>query len=116
MIDFEYTEESNGVVSFVNEKGETVKTYPLSELEQYVTSNHLNLSYVSEDTYSGSGDVRDPAEWDSQEVEVVQPVSEYLDDVDNFLSATKAFYIDRNPVEFKSANREQRTIREVACG
>lgn len=37
----------------------------------------------------------------------------YLDDYANFLEATKAFYIDRNPLEFKSANRVQQTVKQV---
>lgn len=113
MIDFSYTSEQNGIVSFVNDKGETVRSYPLSELEQFVTDNYLNLSYENDSEYSGKGDPRDPRNWDSSEIEVITPVNEWLDDQDNFVSACELFYKHKNPHEFKSFNREQETIRRV---
>lgn len=112
-INFNHTAELNGKIEFVNENGETVRTYPLSELEQFVTDNYLNLSYENDSEYSGKGDARDPRNWDSSEIEVITPVNEWLDDLDNFLSAAEKFYNFKNPHEFVSANHEQQTIRRV---
>lgn len=113
MIDFKATHELNQVIGFVNDKGETVRTYPLSELEKFVSDNYLNLSYENDIEYIGHGDSRDPRNWDSSEIEVVTPVNEWLDDLDNFISATENFYNFKNPNEFVSANHEQQTIRRV---
>lgn len=113
MIDFSYTSEQNGIVSFVNDKGETVRTYPLSELDQFVIDKNLNISYEHDSEYIGHGDSNDPRNWDSIEREVYELPSDWLDDQDNFVSACEMFYKHKNPHEFKPFNREQETIRRV---
>lgn len=107
MIDFTATHEQNGIIGFENDKGETVKSYPLSELEQFVIDKQLNI--ISETVHvSGSGIPCDPNNTD-EEIETEQSVSDFIDN--NWEWVTKAFYIDRNPSEFKSFNNLQETRR-----
>ena len=109
MIDFKYTEESKGVISYVNQNGDVVKTYPLFELEQYVEANSLNIMYEVE-SEGGTGMVCDP-NTAFNEVEVIQPISDYIDD--NFDQVTKDFYMAKNPSEFKPTNRVQETRKAL---
>lgn len=95
MIDFNYTEEQNGVITFVNMQGEAVKRYPLSDLEKYVEKHKLNWEY-SHEVIGGSGMVCDP-NTDFEEVLSVVPISIWIDD--NFDTVTKDFYIANNPTE-----------------
>lgn len=111
MIDFKATHELNKVIGFVNDKGETVRTYSLIELEQFVTDKHLNLSYEHE-AEGGTGMVCD-TNTNFNEIEVITPLSEWLDNQDNFVEACKQFYTSKNPQEFKSFNREQETRKAV---
>lgn len=111
MINFNHTAEINGQIEFVNEKGETVSTYHLTELEDFVICKGLNTKHETVET-SGSSWGGNP-NYTEEEIEVTTPVSEWLDNEDNFLSATEKFYNFKNPHEFKSANSEQETIRRV---
>ena len=88
MIDFKYTEEQNGIITFVNQKGEAVKAYSLTELEDYVSSLDLNISY-EHDAIGGTGMVCDP-NTDFVEREVTQPISNYIDE--NWYDITEKFY------------------------
>lgn len=108
-IDFNGTYDQNGKVVFVNKDGNDMISYPMSELEQFVESKQLNVSYDNESEYCVSGDSRDPRNWDNKEVETVQPVSEYIDD--NWSEVTEMFYHSLNKSEFKSNNGEQQTRR-----
>jgi len=101
MIDFNYTEEQNGIITFVNEKGEAVKRYKLSELEAYVTKNLLNLTYDHIEGENG----------EPKEVEVYEPVNEYIDR--EWDEVTKQFYMANNPSEYQSANRIQETRKAL---
>ena len=108
MIQFDHTNQTeSGQIEFVNQNGDTVKSYPLSELEQFVTDKQLNISY-EHDAVGGTGMVCDP-NTDFVEREVTQSVTEYIDN--NWDEVTKAFYIERNPSEFKSFNSAQETRR-----
>ena len=110
-IDFKATHELNQVIGFVNDKGETVRTYPLTELENFVIERGLNDYYKSEHV-SGSGMPCDPNNVE-REVTGYVPVNEWLDEQSNFEHACELFYKHKNPHEFKSFNREQETIRRV---
>ena len=111
MIDFKYTEEQNGIITFVNEKGETVKTYPLSELEQYVKDTFANLTYEHVSEYSGNGDSNDPRNWDGEDKEVYEPINEYIDS--NWYDITEKFYNAKNPTEYQAKNRIQETRKAL---
>jgi len=110
MIDFEYTEESKGIISYVNERGEVVSTYPLADFEKW--ANDLYLDEWKAD-FEESGREFNPMKIKYQEKyfgKFDQYVSEiYIDE--NFEELTKAFYIEMNPSEFKSKNTEQETRR-----
>lgn len=110
-IDFTATHELNQVIGFVNDKGETVRTYPLIELENFVIERGLN-DYCKSEHVSGTGMPCDPNNVE-EEVSGYVPVNEWLDDLDNFLSAAEKFYNFKNPHEFKSFNREQETRKAV---
>lgn len=84
MIDFNYTEKQNGIITFVNEKGEAVKRYALSELEQYVKDKLLNLDYKWIQNEKG----------EPEEIEVCQDITEYIDE--NFEKLTEDFYNFKN--------------------
>lgn len=109
MIDFKYTEEQNGIITFVNQKGEGVKTYPLSELEQYVKDTFANLTY-EHDAIGGTGMVCDP-NTDFVEREVYEPINEYLDN--NWYEITEKFYNFKNPTEYQAKNRIQETRKAL---
>lgn len=111
MIDFTATHELKGIIGFVNENGDTVRTYHLTELENFVIERGLN-DYCRNEHVSGTGMPCDPNNIE-KEVAGYVLVSEWLDDQDNFVDACKQFYIARNPSEFKSFNHEQETIRRV---
>lgn len=108
---FEHTAELNGQIEFVNDKGETVRTYSLIELENFVIERGLN-DFCRTEHVSGTGMPSDPNNVE-EEVSGYVPVNEWLDDLDNFLSSAEKFYNFKNPHEFVSANREQETIRRV---
>lgn len=108
---FAHTAELNGKIEFVNENGDTVRTYHLTELENFVIKRRLN-DYHKTEHVSGTGMPCDPNNVE-REVSGYVPVNEWLDDLDNFLSAAEKFYNFKNPHEFVSANREQETIRRV---
>jgi hypothetical protein len=100
MIDFNYTWEHKGIIGYVNERGETVARYPLSELEQYVVNTFANLTY----------------EWvnhngEPLEVEVYEPVSEYIDN--NFEEITEKFYNFKNPTNYKANHTPSQTHRSL---
>ena len=112
MIDFNYTSQTeDGQIEFVNEKGETVRTYQLTELENFVIEQGLN-DYYSKKIVSGSSWGGNPNFIEEEEFGYV-PVNEWLDNEENFHSATEKFYNLKNPHEFVSANHEQQTIRRV---
>lgn len=111
MINFEHTSELNGIIEFVNHRGETVRTYSLAELEEFVINKGLHIKFENVDAI-GSSWGGNP-NYVQQEVETTMPVSIWLDDQNNFVEACKAFYKSKNPHEFKSFNREQETIRRV---
>lgn len=102
MIDFSYTSQSGEIIEFYDTRGMVVKTYPLSELEEFVICQELNVSY-RHDAVGGTGMVCDP-NTDFEEVKVHELPSKWLDDQDNFLSATEKFYNSINKSEFKSNN------------
>lgn len=110
MIDFDSTSGTRTMVDFRNEHGEVVKSYPLSELEAYVTDNHLNLSYDFESEFTG-GDIDDPANWVNTEVEVYTPIDEYISE--NWFKLCNDFYNHKNPTEHKVNNTPQKTLRQV---
>ena len=68
--------------------------------------------YCRTEHVSGTGTPCDPNNVE-EEVSGYVPVNEWLDDLDNFLSAAEKFYNFKNPHEFMSFNREQQTIRRV---
>lgn len=111
MIDFENTHSSQTHVLFCNKYGDTLKSYPISELEQYVYSNNLNIVYEHDSEYCGSGDSNDPRNHTYTEIESRMPVSQYLDE--NWETVTKDFYISKNPSEFKANNYPQQTKNHV---
>lgn len=102
MIDFTSTSwNEQNLIEFYNEKIQVVKTYPMEELEAYVTKSLLNLTYDHIEGENG----------DPQEVEVYEPVSEYIDN--NWDVVTKSFYMSNNPSEYQSANRIQETRKAL---
>ena len=109
MIQFDHTNQTeSGQIEFVNQNGDVVKTYPLSELEKYVTDNLLNMTYETVDA-SGTTDLDSPDYYEGHVIEVYEPVNKYIDN--NWDEVTKAFYIAKNPYEFKSSNSPQETRR-----
>lgn len=110
MVDFNYTSGTRKTVEFRNENGEVLKIYPLADLEAYVNENHLNLSYDWHSEFTG-GDIDDPANWINTEVEVYQPIDDYISD--NWYELTEKFYNHKNPTEHKENNTPQKTLRQV---
>ena len=116
MIDFSatQTDKTETLIEFVNDNGEVVKTYPLSDLEDYVLDNNLNLTY--EDVFSHQ-DIRTDHRGNTdyfdvyEDVEVYQDVTEYIDD--NWEELTKQFYISRNPSEFKASAHYNKTKQSL---
>lgn len=102
MIDFTSTSwNEQNLIEFYNEKIQVVKTYPMEELEAYVTKKLLNLSYEWVEGEKG----------EPKEVEVYEPVIEYIDN--NWDEVTKSFYMAQNPSEYQSANRIQETRKAL---
>lgn len=108
---FEHTAELNGQIEFVNENGDTVRTYHLTELEKFVIDHGINDYYRTEHV-SGTGIPSDPNNVEKEVTGYVQ-VSEWLDEQANFEYACELFYKHKNPHEFKSVNREQETRKAV---
>ena len=94
MIDFNNTYEQNETIHYCNEDGDVLKKYPLAHLELFIIANNLNAKIETEWEYFGSGDTRDPANWDSKYVEVHEPMSEYIDN--NLLEVAEKFYYIKN--------------------
>lgn len=109
MINFKETYENDNEVIFVNMKGQHVKSYPLEEIEKFVHSNGMNATKedVKGSSWGGNPD------FEEQEVEI--EMSTWLDDQSNWENATKAFYIEKNPSEFK-ANNSYNDTKGVYCG
>jgi hypothetical protein len=102
MIDFKSTYDQNDIIHFLNENGETVKTYAMADLESYVVGNGLNITTVSANGCISS----DP---NIIEEEIETPVTDYIND--NWGLLTKEFYNFKNKEDFKSGNTEQETRR-----
>lgn len=108
MIDFNYTQSSETHVEYVNMNGDVVKTYELSELDNYVNDNELNMTYE----HIGQGcDLDCPNTW-SKEIKVYEPINQYIEN--KWGEVTKSFYIDKNKTEFKSNNHSQQTKNQLA--
>ena len=107
MIDFKATHSDNDLINYCNDIGQVLKTYPMSELEKYVADNHLNLTY----DHIGEGwDLDDPNTW-SEEIEVLQPVNEYIDE--NWDEVTEKFFNSVNKSEYKANETNQSTLYKL---
>jgi len=95
MIDFNSTYDNGDVFHFVNKNDEVVKTYKMSELEQYVLDCELNILQVS---LNGKNQFDPECEDGTEEIDPIDYINE------NWFSITEAFYMDRNKSEFKSGN------------
>lgn len=91
MIDFKATSSLNDEIQFYNEKGHVVKSYPISELEQYVISNQLN---VITESVSLNGKSQFDPDVIEQEIVTVVPVSVFIDD--EWFSLCEKFYNSKN--------------------
>lgn len=109
VIDFTSTSEQHGVVEYYNVRGNSVRTYELSRLEEWVKKNNLNLSY-DHDSDGGTGVVSDP-DTNFTEKEVYQDMTDYLDN--NWAKVTEDFYNAMNPNDYKSQNKPQQTKETV---
>lgn len=87
MIDFRATYDKDGYIHFCNSYNDTIKTYPTSELKNYVQFNDLNKDILGE----------------------FEPVNQYIDR--EWFEVTEKFYIHENPSEFKSNNTPQHVRR-----
>jgi len=76
VIDFKATSSTDTLIEYYNNRGELVKTYQLSELEQYVVSNELN---VTTETISLNGKSQFDPEVLEQEILTVVPLDVYID-------------------------------------
>lgn len=83
MIDFKCTFDDKDKINFCNEDGEVVKSHLISQLEDYVISNNLNVITISANGFVSI----DP---DIIEKEIITPVSKYIDD--NWFILTEQFY------------------------
>jgi len=95
MIDFKSTYDNENVFHFVNHNNDVVKTYEMSELEQYVIDCELNMLHVS---LNGKNQFDPECDDGTEEIEPIDYINE------NWFSITEAFYMDRNKSEFKSGN------------
>ena len=108
MIDFRSTSEAFGIIEYYNLKGETVKTYPLSDLELYV---ELKEYHIEVDTIITNGKKYWDPECEEEEISIETPISEYIDD--NWEWLTKEFYNFKNPINHLAKNTEQETLRSI---
>ena len=83
MLDFKSTYDQGDCIHFCNQNGETVKKYLMSQLEDYVISNSLNVIKVSANGCSSI----DP---NIVEEEITTLVPDYIDE--NWFSLTEQFY------------------------
>jgi len=104
IIDFKATSEKHGIVEYYNVRGNSVRTYELSRLEEWVIKQGLNLHSESANGCISS----DPS---IIEKEVETDITDYLDL--NWRSVTEDFYNAMNPNEYKSQNKPQQTKEAV---
>lgn len=100
MIDFKATQSTNDKVDFLNERGEVVKSYPITDLDLFVYNNSLNI------TYNNSTNP-------NQEDEVIEiGIEKYIDD--NWFYVTELFYKDMNKSEFQANGTPQKTHSQLS--
>lgn len=93
MIDFSATHsDKDGIVHFCDAYGKSLRQYGMEQLQNYVKSNYLNLTY----------EFRASERYGMLEREVYQDVQEYIDE--NWEQVTEQFYNSLNKTEFKSNN------------
>ena len=99
-IDFTATSEQHGVVEYYNVRGNSVRSYPLSQLEEWVIKNELHITQGYE-SKGGTGMISDP-NTDFKLIDIEHDVADVLDN--SWIELTAMFYNAMNPTEFKSQN------------
>lgn len=107
VIDFSATSEQHGVVEYYNVRGNSVRTYPLTKLEEWVIEKDLlNTGETEEITLSDTPFSKHHKIIDSP---IYMDITDYLDL--NWRSVTEDFYNAMNPTEFKSQNTPNQIVR-----
>lgn len=104
-IDFTSTAQNNQAeIEYYNVRGQIVKTYNLSDLENFVMVHGMNFT-----SYSTNGCLSSDPNIIEEEIEL--DLDAFIDN--NWVLLTTKFYNFRNNEDFSSNNKPQQTVKSV---
>jgi len=98
MIALNHTQQTGDLIEYVDHKGDIVKSYHISALEQFVYEHGMNVMCLNPAT---------PEDGETTEITVDQ----YIDQ--NWVIATSSFWNDKNPSKHLAKNTSQETNRDL---
>ncbi len=98
MIALNHTQESNGIIEYVDQNGDVMKSYPIAELDKFVYEHGMNVTSVNPAT---------PEDGETTEISTEQYIT------DNWIIATTSFWNHMNPSAHVAKQTPQQTQKQL---